>query len=263
MTESATASPSPSPRLSRAGIAIAFIASIMVALVVAVIALVALHAMTQQHRETRHDGVLLADLERLRFNLEERIATARGYLVTRDDAALIEIGEQREKFTRRLRTLATGYPELAPRLEAIAAAELALHEEILATNQLRASTQADFGAVFESVRVRLREKRQVIEASLESLSREHRAKIDEALDRNERLEARVRLLFMVSVIILALAAAFGMAITRRLRRALHSESEARALAEALASEVYEQSKQVELRLREASAELDALRAPRS
>jgi hypothetical protein len=114
--------------------------------------------------------------------------------------------------------------------------------------------------VFETVRARLRAKRELIEGELENLSREGRSNIDDAVASNERIETRVSVLFIGSSIILAIATFFGIAITRRLRQALNSEIDARAVAERLAEEVFDQSKQVEHRLREVSAELEALKA---
>jgi CHASE3 domain sensor protein len=231
-----------------------------IGLIVAVTAVLALRAMTEHHEQTRREGLLLADIERLRFNLEERVATSRGFLVTRDQTALVELGAMREKFAQRLRALAAEHPGVGARLDAITKAESAYHDEILATNQLRANTPAGFGAVFETVRARLRAKRELIEGELENLSREGRSNIDDAVASNERIETRVSVLFIGSSIILAIATFFGIAITRRLRQALNSEIDARAVAERLAEEVFDQSKQVEHRLREVSAELEALKA---
>lgn len=251
------------PKLLGAGIVVGFLGSISIALLVAVLALFGLRGMTDRQRDARDKAALLADIERLRLTLEQRVSSSRGYLLTQDPALITEIEEERMRFDARRIALATAHPQLAPAFAEIEKLEQTYHAEIVATNKLRASTPSGFTQVFESVRAPLREKRIAVEQALSRLAASTRGGIEAGVRDSEQREKQVTIIFIGAVVILAVAAIFGLGVTRQLRKTLQREQELRASAEGLAREVVEQSKEVEGKLREVSAELAQLRGKRA
>lgn len=245
------------------GVTIGFILSMLMAVAVALVSVWALREVTRTEADARHSALQLADVERLRLSLERRVASWREFMLARDDKSAAEIQRQTEEFQNLLAQLREStHSAFSEDFEAVAKAERAYHEEIREALKLRGRTVAGLADAVDAAGERIRPLREAVEASLRQLSRNARDQIQRDVTRVEELEGIAFAVTVAAVGVLLVAGAFGLWLTRALRLAVIRERTLRTSAEALADEVAQQSKDVELRLREVSAELDALKAGR-
>lgn len=253
-----------SQRRAGLGVTIGFILSMLMALSVALVSVWALREVTRTEEDARESALQLAEIQQLRMSLESRVAAWREFVLNRDDATAEKIEREAYEFQQRLETLrASAPPQFADSFAAVAKAEAAYHEEIRDALKLRGRTVADLGAAVREAQERIRPYRLAVEASLTQLSENARQQIKSDIERTETLETTATAITIAAVAVLLIAAAFGLSLTSELRRAITRERELRTSAEALADEVTQQSRDVEQRLREVTAELDAHKTRRA
>lgn len=246
------------------GVSLGFVLSMLMALAVASTSVWALRAVSTTEADARRSALHLAEIEQLRLSLESRVAWWREYLLSRDEETAQQVDSAAQTFRTLLARLRdeTG-TAFAEDFDAVQKAEVAYHAEIEAALKLRGRTVADLAGAEAAARERIRPLRQQVERALEQLSQNARVRIEKDEDQIQRLERTATAVTVAAVAVLLIAGLFGLRLTREMRRAMTRERELRTSAEALADEVAQQSKDVEQRLREVSAELETVKMGRA
>lgn len=203
----------------------------------------------------------IADLERARFHLEQKVATSRAYLLTGDTSFRADLPRERGNALRLLADLEAHArtPESRAEIAAMRRYE-ARHHAILASIVLARDSGVLDAASLNVFRARLKPARDSIDSAAVraiEIKNELMARDEEAADRSRDRAT------WISYAAMALAIVIGGVIVWRLSGSLSDafarEEEARRAAEALVDEVRAQSAEAERALTAMQAERDRAR----